>query len=173
MNDAESKYPSPVDATISKRAGFGSNALVRGWQAMLAQLLSQLKPYLKPARIITFAQLTPIETALFERIESTTQLPASACGVFISPSVRNQIFYTNRGRTIPDEGSTPPDDGVVLFCNPDCGDPIINVLLAHPPYAAAVDVYHQGGLLAGYVYDTIDDCLSSLSDVVHTYLENH
>ena len=170
MADRFDQNSASADATISERVGFGSNALVQGWQEMLGRLLKQLSPYLKRSRIITFAHLTDPEKQCFESIVSKVHLPSCACGVFISPSARNQMMYTNRGLEIPEEAQTAADDGVILFSNPDAGDTIINVLLAHPPYSAAVDVYHQGALLGGYVYTSIDDCLSSLDEVVQTYL---
>jgi hypothetical protein len=58
MKNFEPQRHATMDDTISNRVGVGANALVGGWQAMLASLLNQLKPYLKMSRIITFAQLT-------------------------------------------------------------------------------------------------------------------
>jgi hypothetical protein len=170
MKDFEPQRYATMDDTISNRAGVGANALVGGWQAMLANLLDQLKPYLKAARIITFAQLTAEEKAVFEAVHPKILLPECVSGVYISPSARNQMLYTNHGKQIPDEAISSSDDGVLLFCNPESNDTLINALLAHPPYTASVDVYHRGGLLAGYVYNTINDCIAALGDVVRTHL---
>jgi hypothetical protein len=170
MKNFEPQRHATMDDTISNRVGVGANALVGGWQAMLASLLNQLKPYLKMSRIITFAQLTVEEKAVFEGLYPKIHLPECVSGVYISPSARNQMMYTNHGRKIPEEAIASPDNGVLLFCNPESDDTLVNALLAHPPYTASVDVYHRGGLLAGYVYNTIDDCIAALGDVVRTHL---
>ena len=170
MHNISSDSDSTIDGTIHQRTGVGPNAMVAGWQSMLSQLLSQLAPYLKSSHIITFKQLTNEEKQTYEKIVSVINVPESACGVYISPSARNQMMYTNRGQQVPQEAPASPDNGVLLFKHTDHSDTLVNVLLARPPFSAAVDVYHKGGLLAGYVYDGIDDCLASLEDVVKTYL---
>ena len=159
-----------IDQTISDRAGFGPNDMIKGWQSILVQLLNQLGSHLQPSRIISFRTLTTEEQQMFERITAQVCLDTDACGVYLSPSVRNMMMYTNRGVDIPDEAKTPTDDGVLLFSRLSSHDTIINAVLAHPPYAAAVDVYQEGALIAGYVFNTIDDCLTGIAEVVETYL---
>ncbi|NNK85508.1 MAG: hypothetical protein HKO91_08165 [Desulfobacterales bacterium] len=58
----------------------------------------------------------------------------------------------------------------MLFSRPVSHKTIVNGLLAHPPFAPAVDVYNRGALLAGYVYDGIDQCLADLTAVIQTHL---
>jgi hypothetical protein len=155
-----------IEKTISKRAGVGPNEMIRGWQNMLIDLLEQLAPYLKPARLITFQNLTPEEQKTFQRVLQHITIPDKACGVYLSPNARNQMLYTNRGAAIPAEARTPPDDGVLLFSAASSHNTVINCLLAHPPHLPAIDVYQDGALLAGYVYESIDACIASLSDVI-------
>lgn len=143
--------------------------MIRGWQTMLANLLGQLAPYLKPSRIVTFHTLTQDEQHVYQRITENVKFTAPACGVYLSPSVRNQLMYTNRGKEIPDEALISPDDGVLLFSRKDSHDTIVNALLAHAPHAAAVDVYDKDSLIAGYVYNSIDECLRDLGKVVDTF----
>jgi hypothetical protein len=159
-----------IDQTISQRTGFGPNDMVGGWQSMLGNLLEQLTPYLQPSRIVTFRHLNPSEKKIFERILAHVKVHETACGVYLSPSARNQMLYTNQGFRIPETALLPKDDGVLLFSRPSSHVTIINGILAHPPYAPAIDVYDHGALLAGYVYESIDDCLRSISQVISTYL---
>lgn len=159
-----------IDDTISARAGIGPNPLVSGWHKMLAGLLNQLQGYLQPGQIVTFRDLTPQEKAMFERLRHCTRLTSHAVGLYLPPSVRNQMMYTNRGEAVPEAALRPADDGAVLFTSSDAVDPLINVLLAHPPHVAAIDVYAQQSLLAGYTYPTITECLEQLQSVVETYL---
>jgi len=47
---------------------------------------------------------------------------------------------------------------------------ILNTLFAMPPYAAGIDVYENGNLLAGYSYRTVAECRAGLPQVIRTYL---
>jgi hypothetical protein len=159
-----------IEQAISQRTGFGPNDMVKGWQSMLGNLLDHLSPYLQHSRIITFRHLTLPEKQMFQQITEQVEVPQTACGIYLPPSVRNQLLYTNQGLKVPESASTPTDDGVLLFSLPSSSETILNVFLAHPPYAPAIDVYDHGSLLAGYVYKSIDDCLKSISPVIATYL---
>jgi hypothetical protein len=169
INNRDSKN-AMIDQTISQRTGFGPNDVVRGWQSMLGNLLEQLTPYLQQSRIVTFRHLNPAEKKIFERISEHVKVHETACGVYLSPSARNQMLYTNQGFRIPEAALLPKDDGVLLFSRLSSHTIILNVLLAHPPYAPAIDVYSHGALQAGYVYESIDDCLKSITQVIATYL---
>jgi hypothetical protein len=48
---------------------------------------------------------------------------------------------------------------------------VVNTLLAKPPFTPAIDVYDNGQLLAGYVYNTIDECIGDLTKVMQTHLK--
>lgn len=159
-----------IDQAISKRTGVGPNDMVKGWQSMLENLLDHLAPYLQPSHIVTFRHLTPAEKQIFQQITERVEIPESACGVYLSPSARNQMLYTNQGIKVPETASIPKDDGVLLFSRPLSHITILNVILAHSPYTPAIDVYDHGALLAGYVYDSMDDCLNSVTEVIATYL---
>ena len=159
-----------IGETITQRTGTGSNELVAGWQKMLANLLDNFSPYLKPARIVTFKHLTSEEEQLFHQIVQHVDVPDDVCGIYISASARNQMMYTNQGQKIPEEASSPNDDGALLFSLPSSRATIINVLLAHSPHMPAIDVYDDGALLAGYIYESIDDCLGSLTKVIAIHL---
>lgn len=65
----------------------------------------------------------------------------------------------------------PPDKGTVLACKKGDSDVIINALFAKPPFTPAVDVYEHGQLIAGYVYNTIDECTDGISHVLRTHLQ--
>jgi hypothetical protein len=170
MNQTSYTKNALIDKTISQRSGIGPNDLVRGWQSMLSNLLNDLRSYLKPSKIVTFRHLTSSEKEMFEKIVQRVAVPDSAYGIFISASARNQMMYTNQGFEVPAEASAPKDDGVLLFSRPSSHQTIINALLAHHPHTPAIDIYDDGALLAGYVYESIDDCIGALTEVVDTYL---
>lgn len=170
MNQKPENDRTSVDETISRRTGVGPSSLVSGWQSFLAKLLEQMAPYLQPGKIITFQHLFDPEIQRFEEIVSTIHISEDICGVYLPPSVRNQLLYTNQGKDIPAEETEPGDDGVILFTRPLSYAIIVNVLLAHLPCTPAVDVYDRGALLAGYVYDSIEDCLSSVEKIIQTHL---
>jgi len=170
MKPKESIPSESMDQTISRRSGVGPNELIAGWQSVLSKMLDQMQNFLQPARIITFQNLTPHEQRAFQQIIQQVNVPENVRGVYLPPSVRNQMMYTNQGMRIPAEEAVSKDDGVLLFSRPTSHQTIVNALLAHPPFAPAVDVYDQGALLAGYVYDGIDACLADLTAVIKTHL---
>jgi len=47
---------------------------------------------------------------------------------------------------------------------------VINAMLAKAPFTPAVDVYEDGQLLAGYIYNTIDECIGDLTKVLQIHL---
>jgi hypothetical protein len=156
--------------TIAQRSGVGPNELIAGWQSVLRRMLEQMQPYLQPARIITFQRIHPDEQGVFEHIIKRVTMSEKVWGIYLPPSARNQLMYTNQGLEIPANESVPRDDGVLLFSGTTSHDTIVNGLLAHQPFAPAVDVYDQGALLAGYVYDDIGECLAHLTAVIKTHL---
>jgi hypothetical protein len=156
--------------TIVRRSGVGPNDLIAGWQSVLSRMLDQMQPFLQPARIITFRHMHLHEQGVFQQIIQGVTMSEQAWGIYLPPSVRNQLMYTNQGLDIPAGEAVPKDDGVLLFSQPSSHETIVNVLLAHQPFAPAVDVYEQGALLAGYVYDNIDACLDDLTAVIQTHL---
>jgi len=158
-----------IDQTISDRSGVGPNEMIRGWQSMLVNLFIQLGPHLRPSEIVTFHTLTEEEQHIFHRIVQTATFSSQACGVYLPPSVRNQLMYTNRGEDIPEEVLVANDDGVLLFSDIASHETIVNALLAHPPHAAAADVYQDGALVAGFVYSSTNECLEDIGQVVDTF----
>lgn len=171
MDGSQKTTPAPIDETISSRVGIGPDLLVAGWQKMLADLLTQLQGYLQPEQVVTFRDLTPQEKLIFQRLRDVTSLSSHVVGLYLAPSVRNQMMYTNRGESIPAEALRQVDDGAVLFASSKAVDPLINVLLAHPPHAAAIDVYAQQSLLAGYTFPSVSECLDQVQSVVEIYLK--
>ncbi len=136
---------------------------------MLVNLFHQLGPHLQPSKIVTFHGLNGKEQDMFVRIRQEVSFTSQACGVYLPPSVRNQLMYTNRGVEIPGEARVSTDDGVLLFSDISPHKTIVNTLLAHAPHAAATDVYQDGALIAGFVYNSTDECLSDIGQVVDTF----
>ena len=171
MNQPPVSQAEFVASTVGKRVGAGPNAMVSGWQAMLTDLLTRMRPYLQPGRMVTFRDLRATEKNTFEHLLQSISIPAAAVGLYLPPSVRNQIMYTNRGEQIPDEAQRRVDDGAALFCRHEEAEPLVNVLLARPPHTASIDVYCGGALLAGYTYRSVSECIAHLQKVVTTHLE--
>jgi hypothetical protein len=64
-----------------------------------------------------------------------------------------------------------PDSGIVLACRSGLYDLIINTLFARQPYTPGIDVYENGGLLAGYSFQTQAECQEELPRVIRTFLD--
>jgi len=170
MKTKEHVESESMGQTIVRRSGVGPNDLIAGWQSVLSHMLDQMRPFMQPARIITFQHMQPHEQSMFQQIIQRITMSEQAWGIYLPPSVRNQLMYTNQSLDIPAGEAVPRDDGVLLFSHPTSHETIVNGLLAHQPYAPAVDVYDRGALLAGYVYDNIDACLADLTAVIQIHL---
>ena len=142
---------------------------------MLQRFLTTLEPYLKEGYLVTFRHLKEQEKVVFENLHQNITVPNSTAAIYMPPSVRHQMMYDRpkgEAQPIPEHSPDhPPDKGIVLAgCKGDFGV-IVNALLAKPPFTPAIDVYENGQLLAGYTYDTIEECIGELSKVLRIHLQ--
>jgi hypothetical protein len=152
----------------AERLRAGADPTVAGWQCLLEEMLVKLENYLVPGRVVTFQSVAPEERTVFEELSSILDLPPQVCAVFIPPSVlRAMVFAPESG---PAAVRLVRDAGILLASR--CRDYtiILNALFAAPPYAAGIDVYEKGNLLAGYSYRTVAECSANLPQVIRTYL---
>jgi hypothetical protein len=148
--------------------------MVAGWQKMLTDLLENMAPYLVPGRLVTFNTLLPEEKTFFETLHQHVVLPEQVTALYISPSVRHQMMFGNRGAEEANVPAYRPEDisdaGILLACRANAHQTIVNALFAYPPHTPAIDVYDQGGLIAGYSYASIPACREEISRVIQTHL---
>lgn len=152
---------------VEQRVGVGQTEMVSGWQAVLKDLLSRMKPFMKPGFLVTFQNLTEAEIAFFERLHHEVRMPQSAVGLYLPPSVREQMLGE---KPINNGASGQPDAGVVVASHHGAFDVIVNALFAFPPFTPAIDVYDRGQLMAGYQFATIDECRADLANVIGRHL---
>ena len=175
MKPFENTVYSSVAEIIESRSPAGRQDSVRGWHDLLKKLLSQMTPYLKEGHLVTFRTLSNWERGFFEELHRKVALPSTVSAIYMPPSVRFQMLYRRpegEPRAIPDHSpENPPDEGIILGCRRTDLDVVVNALLAKPPFSPAIDVYDNGQLLAGYVYNTIDECIGNLTKVLQTHLE--
>ena len=161
---------------IDRRSPAGRNDSVRGWHNLLKRMLHQMAPYLRDGHLVTFRRIEEQEREFFEKLSQSISVPKAAGAIYMPPSVRYQMLYRRpegEPQPIPEHSpDNPPDDGIVLACRKADFNLIINALLAKAPYAPAIDVYDDGQLLAGYVYNTIDECIGDLTKVMQIHLHS-
>jgi hypothetical protein len=177
MDASDSDSGRRVADIIGQRVGAGENEQVAGWQKMLTGLLENMAPFLLRGRLVTFHTLLPAEKAFFETLHKDIVVPGHVTALYISPSVRHQMMFGNRGAEETDVPAYRPeeaaDDGILLACREKNYQTIVNVLFAHPPHTPAIDVYDHGGLIAGYSYASIKACREEVSTVIQTHLPMH
>ncbi len=165
-----------VAEIIEGRSPAGRHDPVQGWHNLLKKVLRKMAPYLREGHLITFRRIEEKEREIFSKLSQTVSVPNSACAIYLPPSVRFQMMYQRpEGEThpVPDHSrDNPPDVGIVLACRKSDFNVIINALLAKPPFAPAVDVYDDGQLLAGYVYNSIEECIGDLTNVLQIHLHS-
>lgn len=174
MGASDSDSGRRVADIIDQRVGAGENEQVTGWQKMLTGLLENMAPYLVPGRLVTFHTLLPAEKVFFETLHQGTVVPGHVTALYISPSVRHQMMFGNRGAEQSDvpvyRSESVADDGILLACREKDHRIIVNALFAYPPHTPAIDVYDQGGLVAGYSYASIPACREEISTIIQTHL---
>ena len=153
-----------------RRITAGADPKVAGWQCLLEGMLIRLEAFLAPGRLVTFQSLTPAESAFYQEVAAAINLPPDVCAVFIPPSVLQGMLFTR------DSGPAPArlagGAGIVLASRCREYAIVLNTLFALPPHAAGIDIYEEGGLLAGYSYRTIEECRENLSPVIRTYFKS-
>ena len=160
---------------IERRSPAGRNDSVQGWHNLLKRMLHQMAPYMREGHLVTFRRIEEQERVFFGKISQSISVPNATGAFYMPPSVRYQMLYRRpegAPQPIPEHSpDNPPDDGIVLACRKADFKLIINALLAKPPYTPAIDVYDDGQLLAGYVYNTIDECIGDLTKVLQIHLQ--
>jgi hypothetical protein len=161
---------------IEGRSPAGRNDSVQGWHNLLKNMLHQMAPYLREGQLVTFRRIEAQEREFFEKLSQSISVPKAAGAIYMPPSVRYQMLYRRpegEPQPIPEHSpDNPPDAGIVLACRKADFNVIINALLAKTPYTPAIDVYDDGQLLAGYVYNTIDECIGDLTKVLRVHLHS-
>lgn len=165
MTGSKDERDRRVADIIQQRAGAGGNALVAGWQRMLADMLAKTAPYLSPGRLVTFQTLRAEESAFFEALHGAVVVPPHVTALYIAPSVRHQMMGA---APTPER---PPDDGILLASRHKDYGIIVNALFARPPHTPAIDVYEDGQLVAGYSYARLDACQEEISAVLGRHLK--
>ncbi len=175
MKSSKKMSHSQITDIIESRSPAGRSEAVQGWHNLLKKLLKQMTPYLREGHMVTFRELTEQESSLFQRLHQNVTVPTAVGSIYLPPSVLFQMLYQRpegEPRKIPEHSlDNPPDKGIVLACRLSDANVVINALLAKPPYAPAIDVYDDGQLLAGYIYNTIDECIANLETVMRTHLQ--
>ena len=174
------KLPNNSDSSriadiIESRSPAGQQEIVQGWHQMLKRLLNKLEPYLIEGNLVTFRHLKEQEKTVFDYLHQNISVPLATAAIYMPPSVRHQMMYHRpKGEAQPiseHSPDNPPDKGIVLAgCKKDLSV-IVNALLAKPPFTPAIDVYENGKLLAGYTYNTMEECIGEISKVLRIHLQ--
>ena len=175
MKPPENTFNSRLFEIIENRSPAGRNDSVKGWHNLLKGLFTQMSPHLRGGHLVTFRTLEARESVFFERLLPKVKVPHSVGAIYLPPSVRFQMMYRRpEGEPQPLIEHSPensPDEGIVLAARRTDFNVVVNALLAKPPFAPAIDVYNDGQLLAGYVYNTIDECIEDLTKVLEIHLQ--
>jgi hypothetical protein len=160
---------SQAKARQRQRVQAGADPAVAGWQRFLEGMLIRLEDYLRPGSLVTFQSLAPDEKVFFEKLSKAVAIPPNVSAVFIPPSVRQGMMFN------PDSGPAPAripnDSGILLAIRQRDYAIVLNTFFALPPFAAGIDVYEEGRLLAGYSYTTVSECRDNLARIINTYLK--
>lgn len=175
VKSSKKTTPTGISGIIENRSPAGHNDSVQGWHNLLKKVMVQISPYLREGHLVTFKHLKEQERLFFKKLHRNIMVPISVGAIYLPPSVRYQMLYhrpEGQPQPLPEHSpDNPPDEGIVLACRKTDFTVIINALLAKPPFAPAIDVYDDGQLLAGYVYNAIDECIADLTKVLQIHLQ--
>ena len=176
MKPSSNSPGSTIADIIENRSPAGPNDSVHGWHNLLKKIIFKMAPYLREGHLVTFRTMTDREVALFERLRREITIPPPVTSIYMPPSVLYQMLYNRPAgepQPIPEHSQdNPPDEGIILASRKNDFNVVINALLAKPPFTPAIDVYDDGQLLAGYTYNTIDECVGDLTNVLQIHLSS-
>lgn len=170
MPDNRSRYVSDV---ISRRLSDEKAGRVSaGWHRLLAEMMGRYDLYLIAGRLVTFQQLEADEKTLFESLHSRLSIPEHCAAIYVPPSVVKNMMAAHPDGAAHVQPTKPSDAGALLVSRKSDFQVIVNAVLGLPPFMPAVDVYENGRMIAGYVYKTIEECVTELGGVMATHLGN-
>ncbi|MCK7509803.1 MAG: hypothetical protein MZV70_41090 [Desulfobacterales bacterium] len=139
--------------------------VVAGWQSFLEGVLIRLEDYLVPGQPGHIPVGRTRRKGFFRGAcrQRRRAIHPTVCAVFIPPErSARQMFYGLDSGPAPARLAT--DAGIVLAMPSAATYAIVlNTLFAMPPYAAGIDVYEEGRLIAGYSYASVSECRDNLS----------
>ncbi|WP_373498454.1 hypothetical protein [Desulfococcus sp.] len=168
-----------IRKTDNARDAFGSHenrsipaveGIMSGWQNYLADMLTRMDEYLRPGSLVTFERMQSEERRFFESLHTRVVVPDAAAAIFMPPSVIRQMKAAHPNATGGEAFRKFTDAGIVLASRKGGYRVILNAVFALAPFAPAIDIYEDGGLLAGYMYKSIDECIRDLTTVMGIYL---
>jgi hypothetical protein len=145
----------------------GRDPLYAHWQATLEIVLLACEKALRPGQLVPIAIDGDREWEFYQDVLEKLDLPPEVCALLITPS-------GVRAMPIPqglelDSRALPERDSFSMIIS-GCLDHTTVMQVSLPGVmSVGIDVFEHGAQLAGYTYNTIEECLSDLTRVIWIY----
>jgi len=144
----------------------GQDPFYSDWQATLEVMLLACEKALRPGRLVPIAIDGDREWEFYQDVLEKLDLPPDVCAVLLTPSAASALPIPHDPKT---DTVIPPGRDAFSMLISDCRDHTTVMQVSLPGLmSVGIDVFEHGSQLAGYTYNTIEECLSDLTRVVLT-----
>jgi len=145
----------------------GQDPFYAHWQASLEIVLLACEKSLRPGQLLPMAIDGEREWEFYQDVLEKLDLPPELCAVLITPSA-------SRAMPIPQdlemEALALPERDSFSMIISGCRDHTTVMQVSLPGVmSVGIDVFEHGSQLAGYTYNTIEECLLDLTRVIWIY----
>jgi len=145
----------------------GQDPLYAHWQATLEVMLLACEKALRPGQLVPIAIDGDREWEFYQDVLEKLDLPPDVCAVLLTPSAASALPIPHDPKT---DTVIPPGRDAFSMLISDCRDHTIVMQVSLPGLmSVGIDVFEHGSQLAGYTYNTIEECLSDLTRVIWIY----
>jgi hypothetical protein len=145
----------------------GKDPFYCDWQASLEVLLLACEKALRPGQLVPIAIDGEREWEFYQDVLEKLDLPPEVCALLITPSAASAIPIPQETKT--DTLAQPGRESFSMIIS-DCRDHTTVMQVCLPGLmSVGIDVFDHGSQLAGYTYNTIEECLSDLTRVIWIY----
>jgi hypothetical protein len=144
----------------------GQHSFEARWQASLEMVLLMAEESLRLGRLLPTRIDGQEEWEFYQEVLKELDLPPKLCAVLITPSAVKAIPITEVQQTGMDGVELSERDSFSIIIS-DCTDHKAVMQVSLPGLeSVGIDVFEHGRQLANYTYNTMEECLSDLTDRV-------
>ncbi|MCP4755873.1 MAG: hypothetical protein GY866_33850 [Proteobacteria bacterium] len=162
-----------VSEKAEARKNSGKSDIIVDWQAALETYFVLVRKHLvdSPGKLLPVQIDDQKEWEFYLDVQTKLDLPPDTHAVLITPSASNSMFSA-LNQEFDAEFETPSNADSYSLLISDCRDydTIMQVSLPGPE-SVGIDVYDNGSHLADYSYDTLEECLAEMSNVVWIFFK--
>jgi hypothetical protein len=164
-----------VNERLEARKKAGCDPFYASWQANLESMLVLMEKHLKPGEFLPMQIDNDEEWGFYLDIQKELDLPPDTIAILTTPSANQSISESLEKipeyQSIKQGWPSASERNACSLIVSGYEDRTIVIHVSLPGIeSVGIDVFEDGVQFGDYSYNTVDECLNNLSDVVWTYL---